>query len=279
MKTLRRIFRLWKVYAYLDFMLMTRDLKTFLMWYGSDLVLNLASIASILLLAERFAGIGIWSKFQVLFMLGYGATVSGIIASLFSYNIVYISRRLGRGQLDHTLIQPQPLWMALLTEGFSPLFGSAMLLPGIGLMGWALRHLGLAMTPAWLFCFGLSLFASTVVVLAFQFLWGSLAFWSPRGAEEISSSTMHLMDQLRAFPLDSLGGLLTSSLLSVLPVGFVAWLPCRSLLGLESLAAGVWRTPAAALVFSLLALLAFHRGFQHYGRTGSRRYTDFGHRS
>ena len=38
----------------------------------------------------------------------------------FGYNVRFISRRLGRGQFDHTLIQPQPVWMALLTEGFNP---------------------------------------------------------------------------------------------------------------------------------------------------------------
>ena len=39
-----------------------------------------------------------------------------------------------------------------------------------------------------------------------------------------------------------------------------------------------WVTPVAALLFSLLATLLFQRGLKHYGRTGSQRYTDFGHR-
>jgi ABC-2 type transport system permease protein len=275
---LRRLFRLWKVYAYLDILLLTRDLKTFLMWYLSDMVMNAAAVTGMLLLAERFAGIGIWTKYQVLFMLGYAAVVGGIIATFFSYNVSMISRRLGRGQFDHTLIQPQPIWMSLLTEGFSPTFGTAMLLPGIGLMLWAGSRLALPVSLAWIGLLGLSLLASTTVVLAFQFLWGSLAFWAPRAAEEISSSSMQLIEQLKAFPLDGLGAALAGGLLTILPVGFVGWYPCRALLGLDRTLWGPWITPAAALGFAALAALVFARGRRHYGRVGSQQYSSFGHR-
>lgn len=279
LRLIRRLFRLWKVYATLDMLLVTRDLKTFLMWYLSDMVLNIASVTGMLLLAERFSGIGVWSKDQVLFMLGYASVVGGIIGCLFSYNVSHISRRLGRGQFDHTLIQPQPIWMTLLTEGFSPVFGTAMLLPGIGLMLWAGSRLALALSPAWIARLGLSLLASTTVVLAFQFLWGSLAFWAPRAAEEISSSSMQLMDQLKSYPLDGLGAALSGGLLTILPVGFVGWVPCRALLGLDKTPWSLWITPLAASGFALLAAWSFKRGVRYYGRTGSQRYSSFGHRS
>ena len=274
-----RIFRLWKVHAYMDLLLMTRDLKTFLSWYLSDLLMHVAGLTGMFLLAERFAGIGIWSQSQVIFMLGYASVVSGIVSCFFSYNIVFISRRLGRGQLDHTLIQPQPLWMSLLTEGFSPVYGSAVLLPGIGLLLWGMSKLSLTLSVAWWGMLGVNLLASTTVLLAFQFLWGSAAFWAPRAAEEVSSSTMHLMDHLKTFPLDGLGPALTGGLLTVLPVGFLAWYPCRWLLGIHATLWGAWATPLAALGFSLLALLLFRQGYKQYGRTGSARYSDFGHRN
>ncbi|HUS14807.1 MAG TPA: ABC-2 family transporter protein, partial [Chloroflexia bacterium] len=129
-----RILRLWRMYAYLDFMFVTRDLKLMLTWYVSDAVINVAAVTGTLLLAERFAGIGGWSKWQVIFMLGYATVVSGILGTLFGYNVLFISRRVGRGQLDHTLVQPQPIWMALLTEGFMPFSGSSILLSGLALL-------------------------------------------------------------------------------------------------------------------------------------------------
>jgi ABC-2 type transport system permease protein len=272
------LIRLWRVYAYLDLMWMTRDLKQFLMYWFSDLILNIGAVTATLLLAERFAGIGAWSKEQVIFMLGYATLAKGLLEMFFGYNVLYISRRLGRGQLDHTLLQPQPLWLALLTEGFTPFSQSAILLPGLGLMVWATAHLSLVVTAAWLARVLLSLAASSVVVLAYTFLWGSLAFWAPRAAEEVNSSSLRLIYQLKPFPLDGVGPVLLGGLMSVLPVGFVAWYPCRSLLGLAAGERGILITCLAAAVLAVLASWAFRRGLKQYGRTGSQRYLSFGHR-
>lgn len=278
MATIKRIFRLWRVYGYIDFMMLTRDLKTFLVWVISDTILNIAGVTGMVLLAAKFDGIGFWSLWQVLFLLGYAMTVSGIMDLFFASNISYISRRIGRGQLDHILAQPQPLWMSLLTEGFIPFSGGAIMLPGIALLLWAIAKVGVAITAGWLFFLILNLLSSVLVILAFSFLWGSLAFWSPRAAEEISSSTHALLNQLRVYPLDRMNRTLTGSLMTILPVGFVAWYPCRALLGMDHTAWGYWGTLCAGLLFSIPAVWIFRRGLKHYERTGSQRYLNHGHR-
>src|SRR5262249_46964235 len=147
--TAARLFRLWKLHAYLDLVWVTRDLKSAVLYYVSDGIVNVAAVTAMLLLAERFEGIGGWSKFQIIFMLGYATMVRGILDTFFSYNVMFISRRLGRGQLDHNLVQPQPLWMSLLTEGFTPFSGSANLLPGIGLVVWAICRLPGSVSAGW----------------------------------------------------------------------------------------------------------------------------------
>jgi ABC-2 type transport system permease protein len=274
-----RLLRLWKMYAALDFTLIMANMKLAVVWYLSDMVINLASVTALLLLAERFAGIGAWTKDQVIFMLGYTTTVSGLMNVLFGYNVLVISRRLGRGQLDHTLIQPQPIWVSLLTEGFTPFSGSSVLLPGIGLLIWAAYRLALPITPGWLALLLLNLAASSAIVMSFSFLTGSLAFWAPRAAEEISSSSTRLLTQLKVFPLDGLSPALLGGLLSVLPVGFLAWYPSRALIGLNSAGWAGWVTPLAALIFAAATSLIFGKGMRHYGRTGSQRYSNLGHRS
>jgi ABC-2 type transport system permease protein len=276
--TIVRLLRLWRLYAVLDFTFLMADLKLALTWYISDGIVNLASVMATLLLADRFAGIGAWGRDEVIFMLGYATVVSGLMNMLFGYNVLTISRRLGRGQLDHTLIQPQPIWLSLLTEGFMPFSGSPMLLPGIALLVWSAARLPLAITPGWLALLALNLAASSAIVLAFAFLWGSLAFWAPRAAEEISSSSIRLLYQLKAFPLDGLGPLLLSGMLTVLPVGFVAWYPCRALLGLDPSDWAGWVTPLAALIFAIATGWIFRKGMRYYGRTGSQRYSSLGHR-
>ena len=108
------------LYARMDWLFLTRDPASFLMWNVSDVVLSIASVAAMFLLAARFSGIGAWSQPQIVFMLGYAALVEGLVNLFFGYNVSFISRRLGRGQLDHTLIQPQPLWMSLIDGGIQP---------------------------------------------------------------------------------------------------------------------------------------------------------------
>jgi ABC-2 type transport system permease protein len=278
MATLKRILRLWRVYGYIDFMMLTRDLKTFLIWVVSDTVLNIAGVTGMILLAAKFDGIGVWSRWQILFLLGYAMTVSGLIDVFFSGNIAYISRRIGRGQLDHVLAQPQPIWMSLLTEGFIPFSGGIIVLPGIALLTWATGKVGVAVTAGWIFFLCLNLLSSVLIVLAFSFLWGSLAFWSPRAAEEICSPIHALLNQMRVYPLDRMNRVLTSSLMTLLPVGFVAWYPCRALLGMDPTRWGHLGTLAAGLAFTAPALWIFRRGLKHYERTGSQRYLNYGHR-
>ncbi len=276
---LPRLLRLLWLYGRLDLLWVTRDMRTFLSWTLSEIVISLASVTGMWLLSERFLGIGVWTRPQVLFLLGYAATVSGLTELLFGYNVAMISRRIGRGQLDHTLIQPQPLWLSLLTEGFVPISGSLVVLPGVGLMLWGLHRLPIHITLIWILWLMLSLAASVGVALAYQFVWGSIAFWAPRSAEEINTSTSRLVDQLKPYPLDGLGIAMTGGLLSVLPIGFVAWMPCHALIGLSVSPYVLWATPIAALVFGLLAAGLFRLGMRHYGRVGSQRYSPFGHRN
>jgi len=274
----KRLTRLWALYARMDLLFLARGPWVALTYYLSDFVVGLATVTATFLLAERFDGIGPWTKPQVLFLLGYAVLVRGLIDIFFSYNLAFISRRIGRGQLDHVLIQPQPLWMVLLTEGFAPVTGSGMFVPGLGLLVWAARQLDLVVPPTWYLLLAVDLLASIAVVLAFEYIVGSLAFWAPRAAEEINTSSWRLVTQLAPFPLDGLSVWALGSLLTVVPVGLVAWYPARVLLGIGTT---LWENaalPAVALVLMMIALWIFTRGLRHYGRTGSTRYLDYGHR-
>src|SRR5690349_16735807 len=243
--TIRRLLQLWRLHAAMDLTWMLRDIKAVLTFVASDMIVGTAAVTGTLLLAARFDGIGRWTTAQVVFMLGYAMLVTGLPGILFNYNVGFISRRLGRGQLDHTLVQPQPLWMSLLTEGFIPFTGSGLLIPGGLLVYLGGRDLGLAPGPVWLVLLALNLVGSVAVILGFNAAWATLAFWAPRSAEEINSSTYRMMNQLKEFPLDGMGPLLVGGLVTVLPVGLVAWYPARALIGLDGWIGAVAVTPLA----------------------------------
>jgi|HigsolmetaAR201D_1030396.scaffolds.fasta_scaffold06704_2 ABC-2 type transport system permease protein len=276
--TLRRVLQLWGLYARMDFLMIISDLRLGLIFYFCDAILNIALVTGMLLLAERFVNIGMWSYGQIVFMMGYATTANGIVNLFGSYNVGFISRRIGRGQFDHSLVQPLPIWLVLLSEGFMPFSSSAIFIPGIALLIWGLSQMTMTITFGWVVLLLVNLMASAAITLAFSFLWGSLAFWAPRSAEEVSTSAMNFLTQLKVFPLDGLGPILLTSLMTVIPVGFVAWFPSRALLGLEESSLGLWVTPLVAIVLSALAGFVFIKGMQHYGRTGSQHYRGFGHR-
>jgi ABC-2 type transport system permease protein len=275
---IKRLVRLWGLYAGLDLLFLARGPQVAITYYVSDMIVGLAAVTATFLLAERFDGIGPWTRPQVLFLLGYGLLVRGVIDVFFNYNLAFISRRIGRGQLDHVLIQPQPLWMVLLTEGFAPVTGSGMFVPGLALLLFAANQLHLDVPPTWYLMLAIDLLASIAVFLAFEYIVGSLAFWAPRAAEEINSSSWRLVTQLSPFPLEGLAGWALGSLITVIPVGLVAWYPARVLLGLSSSVLENAFLPVVALGMCTLAFWIFTRGLRHYGRTGSTRYLDYGHR-
>ncbi len=86
------------------------------------------------------------------------------------------------------------------------------------------------------------------------------------------------MRLLTPFPLDGLGPFWLGGMLTALPAGFVAWYPCRALLGLDRAPYALGLTPLAAAVATALTVAIFRKGMTRYGRVGSQRYLSFGHR-
>jgi len=257
---------------------MLRDLASFAGYLFSDVMGIAGAISAMLLLSQRFEGLGPWSREHVLFLLGYAVMVNGALDTIFGYNVAFISRRIGRGQLDHILIQPQPIWLTLLTEGFSPAAGLPIFLTGIALFVWGVASSALPLTLGWVALTAVNFTSSCVILLAFSYAIGSIAFWAPRAAEEINSSSWRLIGQLRTFPLDGVGRGMLTGLLTVVPAGFIAWYPSRALLGLDATPLAAWLTPFASLVFGAVAILIFRTGLHHYAHTGSQRYLPYGHR-
>jgi ABC-2 type transport system permease protein len=243
----------------------------------TDFLWHSGAMLAPILVAVRFGHIGPWPVAAVVFMLAYGAVVSSLLDAL-GDNAWVISQRIGRGQLDHHLVQPQPLWRILLTDGFTPFDFWPVLALGIALLVWATASLHVAVGPGWLGLLGINLLASIAVQNAFLYAWGSLAFWAPRGAQDITTAAASLLGE-RSFPLDPLPRPLRVALVSFVPSGLLSWLPSRALLRIGGAgAADAWLTPLAAIVLGAIAVVLFRLGLRRYRHTGSARYTDHGHR-
>ena len=248
-------------------------------WVVGETLINLSVVVATLMLVGRFDGLGLWGAIDLYFMLAF-ILVSQGIANVFSgRNVLMISRKIGRGQLDHALLQPLPLWKALAAEGFSPFDLLVTLIVGASALTWTITELPQAHDILWLGALMLNIASAVCVIVSYQYIWGALGFWSPRGAEEVNSASASISRNLAAYPLDTAPRAVVNVLVTVAPVGFIGWIPAGSLLGIGSgFGLGVLAAPIAALVFATIAIVVFRTGLRRYARYGSGRYSEFGHR-
>lgn len=275
----KQLFALWGIYAKLDLLWFLRDTKYCVLNIVADSVSTLASISAIFLLAERFGNIGAMDRNQILFMLGYATLVDGIIQMFFSMNnVAWVSRLIGRGQLDHRLTQPVPLWMQLLTEGFIPVSGNSGLVCGIGITTYAIHQIGMAASMFRVLALAASILMSVAVILSFSYIASCVAFYAPVAGEEISTVAINFFGSIKTIPIGGLSMTAKTLLSTVLPIGLAAWFPANVLLG---------QTPAGfhqalpIIVTIILAITATHmfkKGLKHYAKRGSTRYHERGHR-
>jgi ABC-2 type transport system permease protein len=278
--TFRKFFSLYALYAKMDLDFLIRDARISLMAIAADLLSNIAAVSAIFLLAWRFDGVGGMTRWDVFFMLGYVTCVTGFYQLFFAgCNTGHISRRIGRGQMDHMLIQPLPLTVQLATEGFNPFTGSQNLLFGIGIIIRALRGMGKMPGALWLLGLAGYLFVSVAIILGLSYLFSSLAFRWQVAFEEVSSTVIDdLTGVLSNYPLSGMPPPVQWALITVVPAGLLGWFPACALLGKTPLGLPVLYPLIAAAVVWALAALAFRKGLKYYVQIGSNRYSPGGHR-
>ncbi len=275
----KKTFRLLRLYAKMDLEWILQDTRAVIIILLSETVSNLCSMAGILLLAVRFGGIGGFNADQMLFMMGFFELGGGLCSMLFgNFNVMHISRRVGRGQMDHMLLQPVPLLSQILSEGFMPFSGSGQLLLGIVLTVFSLCRLQLTLTVTWFLLLCYYLIVHTALLLGQSFIYGSLAFSRPVAAEEISTMILDVNSELGRFPLFSLPRPLAGILCTVLPSGLLAWFPSMVLLGQMDLTVSLTLPFVVSTLFVLTAVTVFRKGLKYYEKNSCNRFKDMGFR-
>lgn len=276
---IRQLFRLYVLYGKMDWNFLMRDKRMGFITFFCEWIYSFSSVTGIALLAVRFDGIGGLNADEILWLLGFFMMAGGATYMLLGgCNVLHISRRVGRGQVDHMLIQPVPLWMQLLTEGFMPFSGSSGFLSGVALTVFASHRLQLPATPGWLILLLGYMLARMAVAAGCSFIAGAAAFYKPVACEELSSVTLDALNAAGKYPLVALPDWLLGIFSTFLPVSLMAWLPGMILLNkIDAPLRMAWPF-AAGVGFLALAGLLFRKGLNHYAAYGCPRYKEMGHR-
>lgn len=273
-----RVIKLLGISAKMDLVWLLRDTKFALTAVAADTIANISVVSGVYLIALRFGGIGGMSVDEVLFMMAYSTIVTGLFVMFGATNNIHISRIIGRGQLEHLLMQPLSLKTQLTTCGFVPFTGSGNFIIGCTLLVIAVKRLGLAVTPQWLLWLAVYILATLTVIVARSYLVSSAAFYAPVAAEEISSTAIEGTWQLSTFPLSGMPLFIQLPLVTLLPEGLMAWFPALCLLGRPPLLLTGYYPLVYALVLALIARSIFKKGLTYYVTKGSNRYVPYGFR-
>lgn len=275
----KRIFKLWKLYARMDWVYTTQDPFTACVTILCETIMALSSFAGVALLAVQFGGVGSLTSAEVLVMLSFHIFAKGLESMLFgNYNVGQISRRIGRAQVDHMMIQPLPIWMQLLTEGFMPVSGCESMLCGLIALILFVPDAGVCVTPVWIALLVILALSRIAIRLAISYIAGTAAFYEPVGCEELSDVLLSLCDTVSDYPLSGMSRAVVGLLCTAVPLGVLTYLPGLILLGRLDALWTAW--PAfIAIVLAAIAATLFRKGMKHYVKVGCARYKAMGHRS
>ena len=193
--------------------------------------------------------------------LGDMAALYGVVAMSFGATVVFaggvrdLALRISEGDLDALLTQPRDvLLQSVASRSFASGWGD--LASGFGLLvvSGVLSPANLVVAPVAV-AISVIVFASTGVLL------GSTAFWLGR-TDALARQLFEFMVTFSLYPAPIFSGALRLVLFTILPAGFIGYLPVALLrdFSVETLAAAV----GGAAVYASLALLAFRRGLAVY---------------
>jgi ABC-2 type transport system permease protein len=185
---------------------------------------------------------------------GYGAAV------VFAGGVRDLARRIADGDLDSFLTQPKsPLLHAIASGTHASGWGD--MASGLGFLALS----GLVSGPT-LPLAAVAVLCSAVVFIASGVLLHSLAFWLGR-VEALARQLWEFLVTFSLYPRTLFSGALKLVLFTLIPAGFIGYLPVELLRDYS--AAGLLAAVAGAAGYALLAQLVFAAGLRRY-ESGNR---------
>jgi ABC-2 type transport system permease protein len=212
-----------------------------------------------LIFFHRFNQVGGWRLDDVAVIFGVVAAGYGL-ASVFAGGAGTLARAIVDGELDPLLVQPKSVLVQSIGSRSSA-SGWGDFATGVCFLG-VTGRLGVSGLPVAV----LAILASAVAFAAVAVIMHSMAFWLGR-IETLARQLIDFTLTFSLYPRPLFGGSIRILLFTVLPAGFVGWLPSAAV---RDPGVGTVATTLAASVGVLLfASFVFGRGIRRY-ESGNR---------
>ncbi len=241
-------------------LLLKLDVKSRLEYRGAFLVdviammLTYSSVYAVIwVLLLRFDTLGGWDWPELAVLLGYQLFTYSIGASLSFVQFRNMEELVRLGQLDALLVKPFSPWAYLTFSGFNIAYIGHITV-AVGLMLWGVGQVGVAWNAGLVLYTVASVLSAAMVVAAFMTMIGASAIVL------VQSSYLYSIFfgfwELSRFPLNIYPVALQWAMLTVIPLGYMSYVPAAVLLGKEVAILGSLAGPVSLLVGPLSVLLA-----------------------
>ena len=203
---------------------------------------------------DSFPLVAGWGRTEITTLWAVLATSYGLAATLFG-GTFRLASMITRGELDFYLALPKPALLHMLVSRMN-LTAPGDMLFGIIVYGFLVRpELGSAAL------FGLFTITGAVIFISFGVLTQSLAFWLGN-AEGLSQQFINALLTFSNYPTVIFSGVVKAMLFTVIPAGFVAYMP------VQLLRAFSWPMFGGLVLFvtgiAVVAVIVFQRGLRRY---------------
>lgn len=191
--------------------------------------------------------------------------ISEGMCNVFFDGIWYIQGMVFGGEFDNVLIRPvSPLFQVLSRE--LGLHGIGIIVLGIVSIVLSANSMGWLSLGNILLCI-LFVLCGTVIRASTYLLYSCIIFWQPTGTRSSFTYTAYGIGEYARYPLDIYPGWVRFILLTIIPFGFIGYVPVLLMRG-EQVALWAVLLAAMAVVLPLLARQVFYRGIRKYESMG-----------
>lgn len=238
----------------------------FFAFFVGDLLLELVGLLFIWTIYQHIPDIHGWTYGEMLFLFGFSQITTGLFYTLF-LNLFSLSEEyIIEGRFDRVLTRPLNTLFQVITERVY-LEESSQAIVGVVVIAYAVRRIGLVVSPMGFVVAGCLIICGTVIYAGFFTTLMSLAFWfKERTGIWRPFETMNVFGK---YPVTIYNRYVMIAISWVIPYAFTAFYPASHFLGHPEFRLYVWVTPLVALWSVLLGYNVWKAGVRAYESAGS----------
>lgn len=225
---------------------------TLLAWFAQ--AMSYASIyTAIALIVTRFGTLGGWTWSEMALLLAFHLLGYSLGASMSFTQFRDMEEKVRLGTFDAVLVKPIGTWTFLVFSGLNIGYVGHIVL-AVGLMGWALTQVPVDWSPLAILYFVATLVSAAMLIAALMTMIGATAL--------IWVRSNHLFAiffgfwELARYPLVIFPPVLQVLMLTVVPLGFMSYVPVAVILGKDVALLGDWAGPLSLLAGPIAVFVA-----------------------